>query len=67
MSMFGLVEIVRALTEVGGVDTNCVDDTGATLLRSAAKAEHKAVARLLLGQEDTSPDRLDNHGQTPTS
>ena len=67
MFMFGLFEIVTALTEVGGVDTNCVNDTGTTPLIWAARAGHEAVARLLLGQEDASPDRLDNHGQTPTS
>jgi len=31
-SLFGLVEVARALIEVGGIDINCMDDTGSTPL-----------------------------------
>jgi len=66
-SMLGLVEIVRALIEIDGVDPDCVDDTGATPLMWAARNGHEVAAKLLLRREGVSLDRSDDHGQTPIS
>ena len=66
-SMFGVVEVVRALIEIGGVDINRVDDTGATPLIWASRGGHWGAVEVLLGREDIIPDWPDGYGQTPMS
>ena len=66
-SIFGLVEIVRTLTMMAGVDINFADETGATPLLWAAMSGHEVVVKLLLGCEDVDPDRPDKAGRTPLS
>jgi len=63
--MFGLVGVARTLTEMDGVDINCLDDTDATPLIWAARNGHEEVVRLLLGQKDVDPDMLDRFDQAP--
>ena len=66
-SIFGLVEVVKALTIMDGVDINGVDEIGVMPLLWAAKNGHEAVVKLLLGRQDVNPDKPDNDGQTPIS
>ena len=66
-SIFGLVEIVRTLTMMAGVDINLADETGARPLLWAAMSGHEVVVKLLLGCEDVDPDRPDKAGRTPLS
>jgi len=64
-SIFGLVEIVRVLTMMDGVDINGVDETSATPLIWAAMNGHEAVVKLLLGRKEINPDRPGNDCRTP--
>ena len=64
-SIFGLVELVRDLTKMDGVDINNIDEIGATPLLWAAVRGHEAVVMLLLGLNDVVPDRPDSSSQTP--
>ena len=64
-SMFGLVEVVRALARMDGVDINGVDETGATPLLWAAWKGHEVVVKLLLGWKGVDPDRPENDRRTP--
>jgi len=66
-SMFGLVEVARALLEMDGVDINALDETEATPILWAAWSGHEYVTRLLLGRPDANPDRLDSVNRTPLS
>lgn len=66
-SMFGVVEVVRALIGIGGVDINRVDDTGSTPLIWAARNGHEQVVELLLGQGGIDPNKPDHYRQTPIS
>jgi len=66
-SIFGLVEIARALTMMDGVDINGVDETSGTPLIWAAMNGHEAVVKLLLEQKDVDPNRVDVWDQTPIS
>jgi len=63
-SIFGLVEIAKALIMMDCVDINGVDETGATSLLWAAMNGHEAVVELLLGREGINPDSPDNYGRT---
>ena len=51
-SIFGLVEVVGALTEIGG-DINGLDETGSTSLIWAAKSGHNGVVKLLTTETST--------------
>ena len=66
-SMFGVVEVVRALVAMNSVDINRVDDTGATPLIWASRGGHWGVVEVLLAREDIIPDWPDGSGQTPMS
>ena len=66
-SIFGLVEVARALAKMDSVDINSMDETGATPLLWAAKSGHEAAVRLLLGQKGVDPDRPDFNGQAPVA
>jgi len=66
-SIFGLVEVARALIIMDGVDINGVDETGATPLSWAARSGSESAVKFLLGLEDVDPDDPDNYGQTPIS
>jgi len=66
-SIFGLVEVARALVMIDGVDINSIDETGTTPLSWAARKGQEAVVKLLLERKDVNPDRPDNGGQTPIS
>jgi len=66
-SIFGLVEIAKALTMMDCVDINGVDETGATSLLWAAINGHETVVELLLGCEGVDPDKPDNSDRTPIS
>jgi len=66
-SIFGLVEVVRALAMMDGVDINGMDETGVTPLIWAAGNGHEVVVQLLLGLEDIDPDGPDFSGRTPMS
>jgi len=66
-SIFGLVEIAKALIMMDCVDINGVDETGTTSLLWAAMNGHEAVVELLLGHEGIDPDRPDDADRTPIS
>ena len=66
-SMFGVVEVVKALVEIDSVDINRVDDTGATPLIWASRGGHWGVIEVLLGRKDIRPDLPDDCGRTPIS
>ena len=66
-SIFGLVEVLRALTKMDSVDINGMDETGATPLIWAAMSGHEAAVKLLLELEGVDPDGLDNSDRTPIS
>ena len=66
-SIFGLVEVARALTLMDSVDINGVDETGATPLLWAAKSGNSAMVQFLLGQEGLDPDMPDSNDQAPIS
>jgi len=66
-SMFGLVQVARALTMMEGVDINSTDETGATPLLWAARGGHKVVVNLFLRLKDTDPDKPDCNLRTPLS
>ena len=66
-SIFGLVEVARALAMTDGVDINGIDETSATPLSWAARKGQEAVVKLLLERKDVNPDRPDNDDQTPIS
>ena len=65
-SIFGLIEVVGALIEMGG-DINGMDETGSTSLIWAAKSGQDVVVKLLLGQGDVNPDGPDYDGRTTLS
>ena len=67
VSLFGLVDVARALTMIDGVNINGTDETGATPLIWAAMSGHEAAVKLLLELEDVDPDRPDSSGRTPMS
>ena len=64
-SIFGLVEVLRALTKMNSVDINGMDETGATPLIWAAMSGHEAAVKLLLELEGVDPDGLDKSRLTP--
>ena len=64
-SIFGLVEVLRALTKMDSVDINGMDETGATPLIWAATSGHEAAVKLLLELEGVDPDGLDKSRLTP--
>ena len=64
-SIFGLVEVAKALARMDGVDINGMDETGATPLLWAAKCGHEAAVRLFLALKGVEPDRPDCNGQVP--
>jgi len=66
-SVFGLVEIAKALIMMDDVDINATDETGATPLLWAAMNGHEVVVKLLLGRKEVNPDRPDNDRRTPIS
>ena len=66
-SMFGIVEVARALIEIDGVDINGIDGTGSTPLIWASRGGHWGVVEVLLGRGDISPDLPDYYLQTPIS
>jgi len=66
-SMFGLVQVARALAMMDGLDINGIDETGATPLLWAARGGHEATVNLLLRQKDIVPDRPDCKFRTPLS
>src|SRR6202012_5169393 len=66
-SIFGLVEVARALTMMDGVDINGMDETGATPLLWATMSGQEAAVKMLLGLDDVVPDKPDNSGRTPMS
>ena len=66
-SMFGLVEVARALSMMDGVDINGIDETGATPLLWAARSGHEAVVSLLLRLKDIDSNKPDCNVRTPLS
>ena len=64
-SVFGIVEIVADLVEVGGCDINQKDCVGNTPLVWAASNGHEGVVKILLGRGNVSPNKPDRSGQTP--
>jgi len=66
-SMFGLVEVARALSMMDGVDINGIDETGATPLLWAVRSGHEAVVSLLLRLKDIDPNKPDCNLRTPLS
>jgi len=66
-SMFGLVEVARALSMMDGVDINGIDETGATPLLWAARSGHEAVVSLLLRLKDIDSNKPDCNFRTPLS
>ena len=64
-SLFGIVEIVAALVEVGGCDINQVDCVGNTPLWWAAQNGHEGVVEVLLGRDEIDPNKPGVFGQTP--
>ena len=66
-SMFGLVDVARALIETDSFDVSGMDEAGATPLIWAARNGHEGVVQLLLGQEDVDPYWPDSYGKTPIS
>ena len=64
-SLFGLVEVVRTLIEMGGFDINKGGPVGITPLGWAARNGHEEVVELLLGRRGVNPDKPNNLGQTP--
>ena len=64
-SLFGIDEIVAGLVEVEGCDINQNDCAGNTPLVWAARNGHEGVVKILLGQDDISPDKPGEGGQTP--
>ena len=66
-SIFGLVEVARALTMMTGIDINGMDETGATPLIWATMSGQEATVKLLLELNDVVPDRPDHSGRTPMS
>jgi len=66
-SIFGFVEIARALTMMDEININGVDETSATPLIWAAMNGQEAVVKLLLEQKDVDPNRVDVCNQTPIS
>ena len=66
-SIFGLVEVARALTMNTGIDINGMDETGATPLLWATMSGQEATVKLLLELNDIVPDRPDHSGRTPMS
>jgi len=69
-STFGLIEVVRTLIMMDGLDINGVCKiTGTTPILWAAMRGHEAVVKLLLGRKDINPDRPDYYlgGRTPLS
>ena len=66
-SIFGLVDVMRALIIMDGVDINGVDEIGATPLLFAAMSGSVVAVKFLLGREDVDPDKATNSGRTPIS
>jgi len=64
-SIFGIDEIVVSLVEVEGCDINQKDCLGNTPLVYAARNGHEGVVKILLGQNNASPDMAGKFGYTP--
>ena len=64
-SIFGIVEIVADLVKVEGCDINQKDCTGNTPLIWAAWNGHEGVVKILLEQDQVSPDGPGRRSQTP--
>ena len=64
-SIFGLVEVAKALIKMGGVDINCRDGTDATPLSWASMKGQEGVVELLLGRDDLNPDSPNCDDRTP--
>ena len=64
-SLFGIVEVVATLIEVGCCDINVEDFSGCTPLSWAARNGHEEAVKILLGRGEVNPDKPDNYGQTP--
>ena len=62
-SLFGMVEAVAALIEMGCYDVNEGDFTGCTPLSWASRNGHGEVIEALLGREEVNPDKPDDDGQ----
>ena len=56
-SIFGIVEIVTALAEVGGCDINQTDCMGNGPLLWAALNGREEVAKILLDRDEINPGR----------
>ena len=63
-SFFGVDQIVTPLVEVEDFDINTINCTGSTPLMWAASNRHQGGAKILLGLDSVSPNKLDKRGQT---
>jgi len=66
-SLFGIAEIVAVLVEVKSCDINQEDCVCNTPLVWAARNGHERVVEILLGQDDSSPDKRGKLDRTPLS
>jgi len=66
-SFFGIVEVVAGLIEMGCCNINEEGFSGGGPLAWAAHNGHEEVVKVLLAQENISPDKPDNDGRTPLS
>jgi len=62
---FGIIETAVALLEMKKWDLNARDVTGKTAILWAARKEHRAMVKMLLGREDIAPNTADKGGRTP--
>ena len=64
ISYFGIANVTDTLIQNNRWDVNQRGDAGMTPLIWAASCGHEKVVELLLRQEDTQPDMVDNNGRT---
>ena len=64
-SIFGIVEILANLVEVGGCDINQGDCVGNTPLVWASWNGWEGVVKILLGDGGANPNKPDRYGHTP--
>ena len=67
IAYFGMVEIVVGLLAMGKWDLNETDMWGSTAILCAAREGHWAIVKILLTQEEATPDTKDMMGRTPLS
>jgi len=63
-SLYGIVEIVASLIDVGGCDANQRDCMGSTPLVWAALNGHEEVVEILLGRNNVDPNKWGSYGRT---